>query len=222
MSCRLPPTRLLIVPGLHDSGPAHWQTWLEALVRPSLRVTQRDWSDPHIERWSARIGSTLERAGPGPWIAAAHRFGALALVAHLAQRPDSPIVAALLVAPADPDKFGLGELLPHQPLAPWSTVVASDSDPWMPARQALRWARRWGSHCVSLGDAGHINTEAGFGPLPLARQWVLTMTQRLARERHAAASAQADAPAQASTMAPAHASAPGLPSSARVPLALPA
>jgi predicted alpha/beta hydrolase family esterase len=35
--------RLLIVPGLHDSGPAHWQTWLQAQYREACRVQQRRW-----------------------------------------------------------------------------------------------------------------------------------------------------------------------------------
>lgn len=35
------PARLLIVPGLNDSGPAHWQTWLQGLHRGAVRVQQR-------------------------------------------------------------------------------------------------------------------------------------------------------------------------------------
>lgn len=53
----------------------------------------------------------------------------------------------------------------------------------MSADSARRWAARWGGHCIDLGDAGHINAEAGFGPLPLARRWVMATEQRLARER---------------------------------------
>lgn len=173
--------RLLIVPGLHDSGPAHWQTWLQGFDRHALRVEQRDWATPDLERWAARIGSVLERAGPGPWIAAAHSFGCLALARHLAQRDDSPVAAALLVAPADPHRFGVAELLPARPLPRPSVLAGSETDPCMRAADARAWARRWGSHWVNLGDAGHINAEAGFGPLPLARRWAIVMGQRLQR-----------------------------------------
>lgn len=175
--------RLLLVPGLHDSGPAHWQSWLEGLYRHSLRVVQRDWATPDLERWSARIDSTLQRAGPGPWIAVAHSFGCLALAHHLAQRPDSPLHAVLLVAPADPDRFGLSPAMPQHRLPVPATMVASRNDPWMHADAARRWSRRWGCHWIDLGHAGHINAEAGFGPLPLARRWVLAVTHQLARER---------------------------------------
>lgn len=198
--CSTAPPRLLIVPGLHDSGPAHWQTWLQRLYRHSLRVVQRDWADPDLERWSATIAATLERAGPGPWIVAAHSFGCLALAHHLAARggnvaPSQRIAAALLVAPAEPLKFGVGERLPQQRLPLLSRVVASDSDPWMSADSARLWARRWGSHWTNLGDAGHINAEAGFGPLPLARRWLLTVEQRLTREQRAARPLAPPAPA---------------------------
>lgn len=175
--------RLLLVPGLRDSGPAHWQTWLQGLYRHSLRVVQRDWHQPELERWSARITSTLDRAGPGPWIAAAHSFGCLALAHHLATRADSPLRAVLLVAPADPDRFGLAAQLPQHRLAVPSLLVASQTDPWMSLASARRWALHWGSHWVNLGNAGHINAEAGFGPLPLARRWVMAMEQRLAAEQ---------------------------------------
>lgn len=188
--CTARPPRLLIVPGLHDSGPAHWQTWLQRLYRHSVRVVQHDWADPDLERWSATIAATLERAGPGPWIVAAHSFGCLALAHHLA-RPDQQsghglISAALLVAPAEPLKFHVAERLPQQRLPLLSMVVASDSDPWMSADSARLWAQRWGSHWTNLGDVGHINAEAGFGPLPLARRWLLAVEHRLMREQRAA------------------------------------
>lgn len=170
------------MPGLHDSGPAHWQSWLQSHYRHSVRVVQRDWNDPDLERWSARIGATLDRAGPGPWIAAAHSFGCLALARHLVDRPDSPLRAALLVAPAEPDKFGLAESLPQRKLAVPTLLVGSQTDPWMSGASARRWATRWGAHWINLGDAGHINAESGFGPLPLARRWVIAMQQRFAHE----------------------------------------
>lgn len=175
------PARLLIVPGLDDSGPTHWQSWLQSLHRSAVRVDQRDWRSPDLERWAARIASTLERAGPGPWIVAAHSFGCLALARHLVLRAASPVAAALFVAPADPDKFGVADLLPAGRLTIASTLVASETDPWMGATTARHWATRWGSHCVNLGNAGHINAEAGFGPLPFAQRWVTAMRQRLER-----------------------------------------
>lgn len=182
MSFGLAPPRLLIVPGLHDSGPSHWQSWLQRRYRSSVRVRQRDFTTPDLPRWSERVGDTVD-AYPGErFVAVAHSFGCLALVAHLAQQPDSPIRAALLVAPADPAKFGLSEQLPATPLPRPLTLIYSLSDPWMRAESSRRWALAWGAQAINLGDAGHINAEAGFGPLPLAQRWADAAIARWARE----------------------------------------
>jgi predicted alpha/beta hydrolase family esterase len=95
--------RLLIVSGLQDSGDAHWQTWLQRQFRDAQRVRQRDFATPDLPRWSERIDAAVDHDDGQGFVAIAHSFGALALVEHLARRADSPIRAALLVAPADPD-----------------------------------------------------------------------------------------------------------------------
>lgn len=183
MSKRHEQPRLLIIPGLHDSGPAHWQSWLEQQYRDAQRVRQRDFSLPELDRWAERIQTRLESAGSGEWVAVAHSFGCLALARHLQLRPDSPIREALFVAPAEPDKFGLAEQLPHHRLGRPSSLIASQNDPWMSAASALRWATRWGSHYSNLGAVGHINSESGFGPFPLAKRWVESARARAARVR---------------------------------------
>jgi predicted alpha/beta hydrolase family esterase len=166
------PARLLVIPGLHGSGEAHWQTWLQAHYKRSRRVEQDDWRVPDLARWSARIEQTLGAEPPGPWIAVAHSFGCLALAHHLGQRSRKPggIGAALLVAPADPARFGLDDRLPQRGLGMPATLLASDTDPWMSAASAAEWARRWHCGLINLGDVGHINVDAGFGPLPLAKE----------------------------------------------------
>jgi hypothetical protein len=180
--CGAGAARLLIVPGLNDSPSGHWQSALQASHRDAVRVVQRDWKSTDLERWAGRIGSTLAHAGHGPWIAVAHSFGVLALAQHLAQQPDSPVAAALLVAPADPDRFGLGAALPTRRLPVAATMVLSRTDPWLSLANGQRWATRWGCHVVDLGDAGHINLASGFRSLPFAARWVTQMQQRLARE----------------------------------------
>lgn len=187
------PPRLLVIPGLHDSGPAHWQSWLQAQVRGSVRVVQDDWGTPDLPRWAERIESTLRSHGDGPWVVVAHSFGVLAFCYLLGQHMAAvdageppaalSVCGGLLVAPADPKKFGIEHHLPRRALPLATTLVASDTDPWMSASEAHRWATAWNSGYLSLGDAGHINTEAGFGPLPLARRWWLAMQHRLARQR---------------------------------------
>jgi predicted alpha/beta hydrolase family esterase len=154
----------LIIPGLRSSGPAHWQTWLERRVSGSIRVAQRDWNDPHLPDWSARVRRAIVRA-PGPIFITAHSFGVLAAVQAASDHAER-ISGALLVAPADPEHFGVSEFLPTMRLAFPTIVVASTTDPWMSIDAAQHWARVWGGDLINLGAAGHINSEAGFGPWP--------------------------------------------------------
>lgn len=187
MPCLDEAPRLLIVPGLGDSPPGHWQSWLQAGVRGSVRVVQRDWQAPDLDRWAGRVAATLERTDHrGPWLVAAHSFGVLAVLRHLvlARVTDAERIAGLLlVAPADPDKFGVGEWLPQQALPVPTTVVLSTNDPWLGLAAGQRWARRWGASVQNLGPAGHVNIESGFGPWPASRRWLLAQEQRLARLR---------------------------------------
>ena len=182
MAFRGDPVRVLTIPGLHDSGPAHWQSWLEGRFRRSLRVVQEDWAEPDLDRWAARIEATLAAHAGVRWVAAAHRFGCLALARYL-RLGGQGIGAAVLVAPADPEKFGVAPLLPHGPLALPSVLVGSETDPWMRLDTARAWARVWGSQFINLGEAGHINAEAGFGPLPPAKTLVELMIHRVERSR---------------------------------------
>jgi predicted alpha/beta hydrolase family esterase len=187
--CSAARPRWLIVPGLHDSGPAHWQSWLQRRARDSRRVQQADWHQPDLEGWSDRIADTLAAEPPGPWLAVAHSFGCLAVLAHLARTgvdadAGQGVVAALLVAPADPRRFGLEQRLARRVPLDDCTVLASSSDPWLPTHLALPWAHVWGARLIDLGDAGHVNAEAGYGPWPRVQQLAEQANQRcVARHR---------------------------------------
>lgn len=181
------PVRVLIIPGLNDSGPGHWQTWLQAQYQGALRVKQRDWHQPDLDRWAGRVTQAVDSASEQTtWIAVAHSFGSLALAQHLATRQpraQGGIRAALIVAPADPVKFQLQDRLPRRGLGIPLTVVGSDNDPWMPAASAQDWAHHWGARFHNLGRAGHINVDSGFGPWPWARFKVDQLIRDQQRQR---------------------------------------
>lgn len=151
----------LIVPGLNGSGPDHWQTWLEARIPGARRVVQDDWATPDLPRWANEVEREIEAAS-GRVVLVAHSFGCLAAVTAAARHTDR-IAGALLVAPADPAKFGVSKLLPKQHLGYPCILVASRNDPWVALGTARHWAGRWGSRFLDLGEAGHINAESGFG-----------------------------------------------------------
>nr|AAP51116.1 hypothetical protein/esterase [uncultured bacterium] len=182
--------RVLVIPGLRDSGRTHWQTWLQGQYRGAVRVKQANWEQPDLDAWAAQIARTIGRAPPSTtWVAAAHSFGCLALARYLQglEPALSPagggIRSALLVAPADPVKFGVVEALSTPGLGLPAMVVGSENDPWMPLDSARHWADHWGARFLNLGAAGHINTESGFGPWPLARFHVDQMIRDQQRQR---------------------------------------
>ncbi len=153
--------RVLIAPGLHNSGPDHWQSRWQRLFPAFERIEQDDWEVPDLARWSARVDEVRQR-DRRPTLVVAHSFGSLATVHSLARDP-AGIAGVLLVAPADPDKFNVASLLPQQPLPAPSIMVGSTNDPWMAAPRAELWARRWGSCFIDGGALGHINAESGLG-----------------------------------------------------------
>ena len=187
MAFRGNPVRVLIVPGLHNSGPAHWQTWLEAHYRNSVRVVQDDWGTADLDRWTQRVALAIARDPEARWVAVGHSFGCLAIARHIAHG-GAGLHAALLVAPADPEKFGVASRLPQGKLGVPSVVVGSDTDPWMRADSARAWSRIWGSHFVNLGDVGHINVESGFGSLPQAKTLTELLIHRVERAQRMARS----------------------------------
>lgn len=156
--------RVLIVPGLHGSGPGHWQSLWQDEHPEYGRVVQDDWEVPDLDRWAGRLDRAIkERAGPV--VLVAHSFGCLAAVRRAALDAHG-IAGALLVAPANPDKFDAVWMLPTRRLPFPVTVVGSENDPWMSLVSAKWWAERWGGRFVNLGAAGHINGESGYGRWP--------------------------------------------------------
>lgn len=161
--------RVLLVPGLGDSGPAHWQSHWQ-VARPSWRrVMQRDWDNPDRDDWIAALERDV-RAADGPVVLVGHSL-ACALVAHWARRHDTRVVTgALLVAPSDvdsakhtPDEVRGFAPTPLQRLAFRSVVVASTDDPYYAMARARFLAWRWGSRLVEIGRVGHINSAANLG-----------------------------------------------------------
>ena len=168
-------TRVLILPGLHSSGPDHWQSRWERSDPACRRVRQRDWETPDRAEWEATLDAAI-RESPEPAVLAAHSL-ACSLVAHWASRGGRGIVrGALLVAPADvegPD-FPKGATgfapMPMTPLPFPAIVVASTNDPYVTAERAAGFAAAWGARFELLGPAGHVNAEAGFGAWPEGRE----------------------------------------------------
>lgn len=175
---------ILIVPGLFNSPDGHWQSLWQAALPNAVRVEQENWDQPTLAEWTVGLVEAL-REHPDA-VLVGHSLGC-ALIAHVAKiRGARGIAAAMLVAPAEVNREGpVGRLLepfgpmPMETLPFPSTVVASRTDPFVSFAEAARCAAAWGSRFVDLGDAGHINVEAGFGPWPEGRAVLAELIGRI-------------------------------------------
>ena len=173
---------VLIIPGLGGSGPDHWQSRWQARLVDARRVEQADWDRPERGGWIARLDEAVAEAKQPP-ILVAHSLSC-ALVACWAAMHKRPVHSALLVAPADiesdahtPPEAHAFRPLPMQRL-PFPTIVAaSRDDPYVALQRALDMAKAWGAELVDIGDAGHINTSAGYGEWPAGEELLAHLVQ---------------------------------------------
>ena len=183
---------VLILPGLGDSGPDHWQSHWQRRDAACRRVHQDEWDTPHCDDWVARLDATMADQRD-PVVFAAHS-SACALVAHWAARAAPERLArvrgALLVAPSDPDHpnyppgpRGFGPV-PLAPLPFASTLVASADDRYVSPQRARAYADAWGSAFALIDNAGHINAASGFGPWPQGYAWLEALRHPVPRDTH--------------------------------------
>ena len=171
--------RLLIVPGLRDHVPQHWQTllardWpgafaLAPLGRDNLSLTQR-----------IQALETAVAASSHPVLLVAHSGGCVLVARWAAQsRVHHRVAGALLATPPTfdaplpagyPTLAALGAAgwlpVPRQRLPFNSLVAASRNDPLGDFDAVLALARDWGAAVEDLGDVGHLNPASGFGEWP--------------------------------------------------------
>lgn len=168
---------LLLVPGLGNSGPDHWQSLWEEEYRDAARVDLGQWDRPHRNSWVNKLNLAI-RQTDAPVILVAHSLGCHAVAWWSAlERPvaGGRVCGALLVAPPEVD-----DIRTDSPLAPFgpapqaalpfpSMLVASRNDPYIRFGRAIRLAKFWGSHFIDAGPIGHINAQSDIGDWPFGR-----------------------------------------------------
>jgi hypothetical protein len=162
---------VLLLPGLYDSGPDHWQrVWQRE--RGFTIVEQADWATPRRQDWTATVERAVA-ATSGPVILCGHSTACATIAFWAAETAFAARVAgALLVGPSDTEaaSYPVGPTgfapMPRAPLPFAGIVVASSDDPYVSPARAREFAAAWGSTLVDIGAAGHINAASGHGPWP--------------------------------------------------------
>ncbi len=162
---------VLIIHGLNNSGPNHWQSHWEAQLPDAERVDLGMWDDPHRNTWVNKINLAVHRAGR-PVILVAHSLGCLAVAwwAEYEQPAQgNPVVGALLVAPPDAERPGVDERIarfapvPRRTLPFPTFLAASENDHYCSLRTARGLATDWGATFAYAGSIGHINADSRIG-----------------------------------------------------------
>ncbi len=176
---------ILILPGLGNSGPGHWQVRWAEKMRTAAIVEQADWDEPDPEDWTDTIVKAVELA-ERPVVLVAHSLAVIALVQAASRFPEGKAKGALLVSPPDielnpdvPEEARCFSPVSRDPLPFPSLLVISDSDPFCSLERAADYASAWGSDFHQAGDAGHINVASGHGPWPEGLLMFTRLMQRL-------------------------------------------
>jgi predicted alpha/beta hydrolase family esterase len=165
---------VLIVPGLRDHVPQHWQTLLASRLPRVRTVEPMGREDLDCARKVAAIEREAN-AIKGPLILVAHSGGVIMAI-HWAKQTQRAVHGALLAAPPDferampaeyptIDELRAGGWLPvPRDRLPFSSIVAaSRNDPLARFERVAELARDWDSKLVDLGKVGHLNPASGFG-----------------------------------------------------------
>ncbi|MEQ1770263.1 MAG: alpha/beta hydrolase [Devosia sp.] len=163
---------ILIVPGLGNSGPGHWQSRWADRMNTARVVEQSEWDEPLLADWVDRIFHEI-MLSTRPVLLIGHSLGVSAII-HTAQLriKDTKVRGAFLVSPPDLERVDMpAEIhgfrnVPTDPLPFPSMVVGSESDPYAFHDRIRGFASDWGSDFQTAGNAGHVNVESGHGPWP--------------------------------------------------------
>lgn len=183
---------MLIVHGFEGSGPEHWQTWLAAELRgEGVAVRYPALPDAHAPdplRWAESLHAELAALaeGPGERCVACHSLGAVLWLREAGRvAPALRVDRVALVAP--PSRAGVPEVIaslfgfePSTEAAGETRIVCSDDDPYCPEGAPAAWAEPLGLPVDLIPGGAHLNTDAGYGPWPAMRGWVLGELRSLA------------------------------------------
>jgi uncharacterized protein len=174
----------LILHGLEGSGPDHWQTWLAGRLRErgeNVRYPELpDPFDPKPDEWLAALQPELA-ALDGERIVLCHSLACLLWLLNARDGASDAAERVLLVAPPCTDEVEQvarfrpdGVTAEHvRAAANVTRMVCSDEDPYCPAGAAAVFGDPLQLHYQVLPRAGHLNTDAGFGPWPEVEAWAL-------------------------------------------------
>lgn len=158
---------LLILAGIGNSGPEHWQSHWQRQYPDVAKLEHTDWDSPDRHVWVQELDEKVARLDRDV-VLVAHSLACL-VVAHWAASSARTIGGALLVSVPDPRGPSFPSNARHFEDVPMirlpfpSVVVSSTDDPYATSGHMRACAAAWGSQFRSIGPAGHINAASNIG-----------------------------------------------------------
>jgi predicted alpha/beta hydrolase family esterase len=135
--------------------------------------------DPYPELWAEAARAALD---DDPEVVLCHSLACLLWLRLATAAEDQLAQRALLVAPPCLDDIApVARFLDHgagpgalNRAAARTLLVCSDDDPYCPPGAIAAYGEPLAIDSVLIAGAGHINTDAGYGPWPAVEEWALT------------------------------------------------
>lgn len=166
----------LILAGIGNSGPEHWQTLWQVADPRFEKLEHSDWDTPDCDVWVEELETKVAELGENVLLVA-HSLACL-LVVHWAASTQRKVTGALLVSVPNPSgpnfpgsAKGFGDT-PMKALPFPGIVVASTNDPYASAEYMQACAAAWGSDYRLVGALGHINASSNLGDWPQGKRIV--------------------------------------------------
>lgn len=172
--------KVLILHGWGGSDYPHWQSFLASkLIKNNYTVSfpllpNKD--NPNLKEWIDYLKVEMEHFKPD--IVVCHSLANI-LWFHFVNNFDiKPIEKLMLVSPVSPSceieelKSFFPYLVPEDLKAKQVIMASSDNDPYMDIDEVYLLKDILSISLKVLEDAGHINSDSGYGELSCAYDWV--------------------------------------------------
>jgi len=177
---RLMQKRVLFLHGFGGSDYPHWQAWCASeLIKKNYIVSFPELpnkNSPDFKEWMDALEKEFNHFAPD--IVVCHSLANLLWFHFVNTHNIAPIKKLMLVSPVSQDckikeiesffPYPIVEDLKSEEII----MVGSTNDPYMSVDEAIDLQSKLNIGLKILEDAGHINTDSGYGELSCAVDWV--------------------------------------------------
>lgn len=174
--------RVLILHGWEGSPKPHWQDWLaKRLEKDGVQVSFPELPSkffPKKDVWLEAVLKEVQSFRPN--VVACHSLGCTTWFHLLNIHKIEGIEKLLLVAPPKNDLEGYDDIASFFPCrtpgdlqAEKALLVVSDDDKYLSMKEAKVLMDELKIKTKILHEAGHINSDGGYGPFEYAYEWIV-------------------------------------------------